>query len=94
MVCSVLLLVQLKFFSNFPSFLIFELFKNILFKEAYIHDKTKQEYEGVNVNKAFDSLLHRLGGMNDILFCPPELVTIISLLQAALIEYNKKSVSN
>lgn len=31
----------------------------------------------------FDSLLLRVGGLNDILFAPPELVTLISLLQAA-----------
>lgn len=31
----------------------------------------------------FDSLLLRIGGLNDILFEPPELVTLISLLQAA-----------
>ena len=34
----------------------------------------------------FDSLLLRIGGLNDILFEPPELVTLLSLLQAARIE--------
>ena len=30
----------------------------------------------------------RIGGMNDLLMNPPELVTVLSLLQAALTEYN------
>lgn len=64
--------------------------KQIFFLLLYVDPKTKQEYENVNVKKAFNSLLHKLGGMNEILFCPPELVTIISLLQAALIEYKKE----
>ena len=34
----------------------------------------------------FDSLLLRIGGLNDILFEPPELVTLLSLLQAARTE--------
>ena len=31
----------------------------------------------------FETLLWRISGLNDILFQPPELVTLISLLQAA-----------
>ena len=64
--------------------------KSIFFLLLYVDPKTKQEYADVNVNKAFDGLLHRLGGMNNILFCPPELVTVISLLQEAWTEFNKK----
>ena len=64
--------------------------KSIFFLLLYVDPKTKQEYEDVNVNKAFDGLLHRLGGMNDILLYPPELVTVISLLQEAWIEFNKE----
>ena len=32
---------------------------------------------------AFDSFLHKLGGMNSILREPPELVRVISMLEAA-----------
>lgn len=49
----------------------------------------KKDYGEVDVNKTFQGLLLKLGGMNQLLMEPPELVTIMSLLQAALIEYNK-----
>jgi len=38
----------------------------------------------------FETLLWRISGMNDILFNPPELVTLISLLETARKEANKK----
>ena len=63
--------------------------KSIFFLLLYVDPKTKQEYVDVNINQAFCGLLHMLGGMNEILFYPPELVKIISLLQAALTEVNK-----
>lgn len=47
----------------------------------------KHKYENVNVNEAFQCELYKLGGLNSILFEPPELVRVISLLEAALIEY-------
>lgn len=49
----------------------------------------KDEYLEIDVNKAFDGLLLKFGGLNSILNFPPELVKVISLLEAALIEYNK-----
>ena len=47
------------------------------------------EYEDVDVNEAFTNLLNKLGGLNSILFEPPELVTVISLLERAMWTYNK-----
>lgn len=38
----------------------------------------------------FDSLLMRIGGLNDILLEPPELVTLLSLLHAARVEARKE----
>lgn len=38
----------------------------------------------------FDALLTRIGGLNDLLFYPPELVTLLSLLQAARTEAAKE----
>ena len=40
------------------------------------------------VNKCFKGLLLKIGGMNELLMNQPELVTVLSLLQAAMIEYN------
>jgi hypothetical protein len=50
--------------------------------------KTAWEYKDIDVNKSFKNLLLRIGGMNDLFMNPPELVTVLSLLQAAMTEYN------
>lgn len=62
--------------------------KQIYYLLLCVDPKTKNDYINVNIPKAFDSLLIKLGGLNSILFEPPEMVTIISLLEAALCEYN------
>ena len=49
---------------------------------------TAHEYKDVDVNKSFNGLLLKIGGMNQLLMNQPELVTVMSLLQAAMIEYN------
>ena len=46
----------------------------------------EEEYEYLDAY--FESLLLRIGGLNDILFEPPELVTLLSLLHAARKEAN------
>lgn len=40
------------------------------------------------MNKSFQGLLLKIGGMNELLMNQPELVTVMSLLQAAMMEYN------
>lgn len=62
--------------------------KNIIFLLAIADPKLKEEYKHINVNAAFDSLLNELSGMNSLLNNPPEIVTIMSLLESALLEYN------
>lgn len=62
--------------------------KSIFFLLLIVDPKTKNEYENVDVIAAFGNLLHKLGGMNSILLEPPEMVSVISLLEAALIEYS------
>lgn len=64
--------------------------KSIFFLLLCVDPKTTHEYdkEDIDVNKCFKGLLLRLGGMNEILMNQPELITVMSLLQAALIEYN------
>jgi hypothetical protein len=61
---------------------------SIFFLLLCVDNKTAHEYKDVDVNKCFNGLLLKLGGMNEILMFPPELVTVISLLQAAMNEYN------
>ena len=62
---------------------------SIFFLLLCVDPKTSAEYVDIDVNKCFSGLLLRLGGMNELLKNQPELVTVMSLLQAALIEYNK-----
>ncbi len=62
---------------------------SIFFLLLCVDNKTAHEYKDVDVNKCFNGLLLKLGGMNELLMCPPELVTVMSLLQAAMNEYNK-----
>lgn len=62
--------------------------KNIFFLLLCVDPQTKQEYENIDVNQTFRNVLQKISGMNELLFYPPELVITLSLLEAALIEYN------
>lgn len=64
---------------------------SIFFLLLCVDPKTSYEYEDVDINKCFEGLLLKLGGMNDLLMNQPEIVTTMSLLQAALNEFNKSS---
>lgn len=61
--------------------------KQIYFLILCVDPDTKDEYINVDVVAAFDGILRKISGLNSILFYPPELVRVISLLEAALIEY-------
>ena len=65
--------------------------KQIYFLLLIVDPKTKEEYENIDVNKAYDGIMRRISGLNELLFCPTEIVTVLSLLEAALIEYNNPS---
>lgn len=64
-----------------------EMRKRIFYLILITDPETKTQYNGVDVEAAFSSILHWLGGLNEVLFCPVELVTVIGLLEAALLEY-------
>lgn len=64
-----------------------EMRKRIFYFILIADPDTRDQYKGVNVEAAFSSELHWLSGLNEVLFCPPELVRIIGLLEAALHEY-------
>ena len=61
---------------------------SIFFLLLCVDPKTSWEYQDVNVNKCFNGLLLKIGGLNELLLKQPEIVTTMSLLQAAFIEYN------
>ena len=62
---------------------------SIFFLLLCVDPKTSCEYPNVDVNRCFNGLLLKIGGLNDVLLRQVEVVTTISLLQAALNEYNK-----
>lgn len=67
--------------------------KRIFFLLLIVDPKTKEEYKNVDVFQAFDCELRKIGGLNNILFEPPELVRVLSLLEAALIEFSSPNFS-
>lgn len=67
----------------------YEIRKRVFYLILIADPETNKQYEGVDVEAAFDSLLHWLGGLNEVLLCPTELVTVIGLLEAALIRYKQ-----
>lgn len=62
---------------------------SVFFLLLCVDKRTAQDYENIDVNKCFEGLLLKLGGLNDLLMNQPEIVTTMSLLQAAKREYNK-----
>lgn len=62
--------------------------KSIFFCLVCVDEKTSCEIENVDVNKYFDSLMFKISGLNKLLMEQVELVTILSLLQAAKDLYN------
>ena len=58
----------------------------IFFLLLIVDEKTRDKYD-VDVNEVFENVLSTFGGLNDLLGYPQELVTIMSLLDAAFLEY-------
>lgn len=64
---------------------------SIFFLLLCVDSKTASEYdENVDVVKCFENLLYRMGGLNELLKNPVEIVTAMSLLESALTEYKKE----
>lgn len=62
--------------------------KRIFFLLVCVDPNTSQGLEHVNINDCFRGLLYKISGLNKLLMEPQELVTALSLLQAAQMEYN------
>lgn len=67
-----------------------KLHKDLFWLLIYKDPKTKEEFANVNFDKYFDGLMRKINGLNELLFYPVEIVTIMSLLEAALIETRKE----
>ena len=66
-----------------------KLHKELFWLLIYKDPETRDEYLNVDFNKYFDGLMKRINGLNKLLFYPVEIVSIMSLLEAALIESKK-----
>ena len=63
--------------------------KSIFFLLLCVDPATNADYADIDVVEVFHNLQYKLDGLNSILFEPPELVDVMSLLEAALLEYQK-----
>lgn len=64
--------------------------KSIFFLLVCVDPKTNVSCN-LDVNQVFLNVLYKIDGLNEILFYPPEIVSIVSLLQSAMDEYNKSN---
>ena len=64
--------------------------KSIFFLLLCVDPATSGNYPDINVADVFDNLQRRINGLNSILLEQPELVETMSLLEAALNEYNSE----
>lgn len=64
--------------------------KRIYFLLLIVDPETEANYADVSVTKAFESAMTDIGGLNDLLGCPVELVTVLSKLNAARLEYGRE----
>ncbi len=62
--------------------------KQIFFLLLIVDPVSAEEYDNVDVNEAFQNILKEFGGLNDLLNYPQELVDVMSLVNAARLEFN------
>lgn len=65
--------------------------KQIFFLLLIADPVNAEEYDNVDVNEAIENILVEFGGLNDLLNYPQELVDVMSLVNAAKIEYNSRN---
>lgn len=61
--------------------------KQIFFLLLIVDPNTAEEYDNVDIPDAIENVLYTFGGLNDLLYEPPEMVEVMSLLNAAYLEY-------
>lgn len=64
-----------------------ELFWLLLYKDP----KTKDEFNNIDFEKYFINLMKRIDGLNTLLSYPVEIISIMSILQAALNETREEN---
>ena len=64
--------------------------RQIFYLLLIVDPETKDKYSDTNVEEAFQNVLRTFGGYNDLLHCPTAMVTVLSLVNAARLEYLSK----
>lgn len=67
--------------------------KQIFFLLLTVDPACAEEYENVNVYEVFENLLDWLGGLNGLLDYPSEYVSVMALVYAAFLEYQKPTLN-
>ena len=65
--------------------------RQIYFLLLIVDPKTREDYKNIDVNNAFANTMVYFAGLNDLLNNPPEIVRVMGLLEAALIEFNSNN---
>ena len=61
--------------------------KQIFYLLLYVDPKTKVDYPDVNVPQAIIGLQYKFKGLNSILLESPSVINVMSMLEAALLEF-------
>lgn len=69
--------------------LIERLRKKIYFLLIILDPKTKENFRHIKVEEAFDNVMCELNGANEIFMHPFEIITTMTCLEAAFVEYKK-----
>lgn len=65
----------------------FKILHNMIFWLLLYKDpETEYKYRHINFEKYFNSLMKRISGFGELLYNPPEVCTLLSILQGAYIE--------
>lgn len=67
--------------------------KQIFFLLLIVDPVCAEEYDNVNVYEAFENILDWLGGLNGLLNYPSEYVSVMALVYAAFLEYQKPKLN-
>lgn len=68
-----------------------KLHKDIFWLLLYKDPEKDGDFLNVNYDKYFYNLMRKINGLNSLLFYPIEIVEILSLLEAAMMETQKES---
>ncbi len=67
--------------------------KKIFFLLLIVDPETRDQFEDVNVEEAFNNVQDLINGLNAILLYPHEVVLASSLIESALVEYKSEKFS-